>query len=837
MIPQKYKFYIARKLSIYVNYGFVINSSTGELEYQNRDYSVTDRIAVTDFNSIKLLKPIYVACSLGEYNKSNKLIKLTALADDSLFELDSNTKFIKLQFYKLDGTTIFTDLVAGAKSVNPHYKELSKKYSKENNQEFFRISLDGKMSVFGRDYEFVKNSSLEDQLLFYIYKYNKNWYNYFTGEFSKTDCKLDYDKRSCELKITPYDAYSNILNKYENNYDLIKLAPALSKINITKRSLMQVYILGANSITNLFGGIYWESDINEVVEDNKKLENTYHFSYIMAANEFEIRGRVSDDIKGVYAGTKGSYDNSKGYSIYAEYDKSTVGLTTRSGYLIIKNTKDNIDLYKSEAVTLGGSGVDGDIWIDTNSYFSKDQIRFEPISGIGFGCVMTNIFTYRVFQRLLCDVDTVESTEGTLNTYKLESDDFVTDNKNYKRCIGLKGGLFFCTSYTVDKPTKYGTNDFNKYFTNKFLPSISGLGRAIPIGRSSWTNASLWYVYDDNLYRNFEMQLRKQYVLKDTFSIAEVIKVLLKEIDPSITHEATSEYSRFLYDTEVPIIMERFYVYITQKTNVLKGDYDTAAKKAETSLKEIMDMLRDCFRCYWYIENNKFKIEHISFFMQGGSYTENDNIQLDFTTLKDKFNKKRIDYFQTSIEYDKTDLNQRYEFAWMDDVTDLFGNVTIDVNSNYIQKDKSEDISISNFSSDVDYMLFNPSSFSNDGFALLCPIKNNDILELPIVETGLIDEDKREYTAIIQNFYASWVYLINFYMYDMPAKNIDCNKVKNLVARNIKACLKHEITFQSEEDLDERALIKTSIGQGIIDEVSINIDTRTVRAKLLYKPK
>ena len=172
-------------------------------------------------------------------------------------------------------------------------------------------------------------------------------------------------------------------------------------------------------------------------------------------------------------------------------------------------------------------------------------------------------------------------------------------------------------------------------------------------------------------------------------------------------------------------------MYITQKTNILKGDYDQPAQKAETSLEELMKMLRDCFRCYWYIEDNKFKIEHISFFMRGGSYSYNTSIQLDFTKLVDQFNKKLSSYFQSEVEYDKTDLNQRYEFGWMDDVTDLFGGVTIDVKSNYIQKDKTEEINISQFSSDVDYMLFNPSNFSDDGFALLCPVKNGSSLELP----------------------------------------------------------------------------------------------------------
>ena len=70
----------------------------------------------------------------------------------------------------------------------------------------------------------------------------------------------------------------------------------------------------------------------------------------------------------------------------------------------------------------------------------------------------------------------------------------------------------------------------------------------------------------------------------------QAIKALLKEIDPTLQHEATAEYSRFLYDTTVPMSMARFYVHITQKTNILKGEYDQPAQKAEVSLEDIMKM-------------------------------------------------------------------------------------------------------------------------------------------------------------------------------------------------------------------------------------------------------
>ena len=714
--------------------------------------------------------------------------------------------------------------------VRPHYKELNKKYAKESGQEFFRISLDGKINLFGSDYEIISQSSIEDQLVFIVDKYNntsKKWVEYYRGEFNKTDCKFDHDKKKCELKTTAVDGYTEVINKYENTYDLIKLAPEISKINLHKRSLMQVYVRGSNSITNFFGGTYWEDDVNTAIDSHDDLVNKYYFAYIKAGNEFEVKGAGISGVNGVYAGTNGNWSQPNGYTAYTK--KVTDSDTANDTYRVfIKRNSDNTDLYQSENKYVA---------FDTSNIYIYGNITFINISNSSDKFTINNVFVYHIYRRLLCDVNTITSSSGTMSTYDLPADDFVSDNRNYKKCIGLTGGLFFCTSRTTTTPTKYGLNDYGQYFTNQFIPSSTGLGRPLPISRNSWANASLWYVYDSN-YEYFEQRLRKKYTLKDSYSIGAAIKAILKKIDPNITHEPTPEYSQFLYGSSNPLGLARFYVYITQKTNILKGNYDQAAQKAEISLEELMKMLRDCFRCYWYIEDNKFKIEHICFFMNGGSYSSQSSYQLDFTKLKDQFNKKLSSYFQSEIEYDKSDLNQRYEFAWMDDATSLFGGNTIDIKSNYIQKDKTEEINVGQFSSDVDYMLFSPSNFSEDGFALLCPIKSGSTLELPIITVNnLIDENGDRYEAVVQNWYASWIYLQNFYLWDMPARILKSNVVQNLYVRDIKKSMKHTIEFPIEEDLNELELIKTTIGNGKIDEISISLDTRIAKVNLLYKPE
>lgn len=946
MKQPKYKYYIGKLNNVYLSSNSGIDDE-GNAVAESGKYSsyilllsgnniFIDLVSLSNYNAIffydsnqSLISSFNLLSFNGKVitppeNAAYYSVRFTS--DDENFILKKDTKFLYF-----------------VKSADPVYKTLNKKSAKENGQEFFRVSLDGKINLFRDDFDYVYNSSLEDRLIFIIENYNESsaeWSNYYKGMFSKTDCKLDPSRKKCELKTHPVDQYTELLNKYENTYDLIKLAPEITKVYLHKRSLIQVYIRGESTISNFFGGTYWESDVSEVIDDGETLVNTYHFAYIRAGNEFYIKDAKISGVNGTYAGINGVFTKwDPGFTCRFE----ETGTGTGYYYLRLYRNSDNTLLYQSVKTWMFSFWVGPD-----NKYIGREDVEMRNVNDSTDTFVIKNPFVYHVYMRLLCDVDTIEDADGVKSTYDIPLEDIVIDHRNYKKCIGLKGGSFQCTSRTVKTPTKYGINDYNQYFTDEFIPVSSGLGRPLPICRSAWVNASLWFTYDTE-YFLFEERLRKKYSIKDCYYISDAIKAVLKKIDPTITHEATPEYSQFLYSPDRPLGFSNFQVCLTQKTNVLKGDYDQAAQKAEISFGELMDMLRDCFRCYWYIEGNKLKIEHIYYFMNGGSYSSYDTlVQYDFTKLKDQFNRKPALYFQTEIEYDKSDLASRYEFSWMDDCTELFSGITLDVKSEYVQKDKVEDINAKTFSSDVDFMLFNPSNFSNDGFALLCPVithyysqyfyTQNDIYEtaavgadfesmkysstaritsglidvkgtieitvrsgyrafitvydadgkytgvyhtwvydskkienvqkiaitistvdnvpitpatitnpvtyrtpnipeLPISEVRLVDDNGNPYSAVIQNWYASWAYITsNFYMYDMPARQIQSNISGSLYAE-VKRSMSHSIEFPADKEINSLQLIKTEFGDGKIEEISENVNTHFVKAKLSYKPK
>ena len=220
--------------------------------------------------------------------------------------------------------------------------------------------------------------------------------------------------------------------------------------------------------------------------------------------------------------------------------------------------------------------------------------------------------------------------------------------------------------------------------------------------------------------------------------MANVIQLLLNQIAPGIIHEAVPEYSQFLYGDVNPIAGGWFRLYVTPKTNITTGDYTQPAMKAKTTLQQFTNMLKYCFQCFWYIDDGKFKIEHVSFFKNGMKYKGQPGFSYDTTLLQNIRNGKQWSFGQAEYTFDKIDMPERYEFEWMDEATKAFEGMPIEVMSKFVTADKKEDVTVSGFTSDIDYMLLSPDDITQDGFALSAPGKAN----------ALSDDDANKYPGL-----------------------------------------------------------------------------------------
>lgn len=820
--------------------------------------------------------------SLVNYNVVSDNIRLKAEYVRCDFVLDiSSTELSQMTQVEINNMLTHVWIYAGFRLQGPHYSKLENKYKKETGQVFFRSSLEGSIKIFGTDFDFIKLQSLETKYLLVVT--NNSGKVLALNSFVETDCKLDDTRHSIELKLSPIDRYSKIMNNYDNTYDLIKLSPAITPLTLTKRLLYQFYIQGANSVSCYANGTYWEQDVNETIDDANALEKKYYFAKNLSIQEFQITEEISSRYAGTYSHIPGTppttwVNQTKGdghikmigisdlsYAESDQYGNKTIRWFN-TGKVVegeaLSGIKDEwkfvLKIYDDR--TFGNQGVafstcvfalkDWNVNSENASMGGEGEYEFKTYSSSATASKFKlSIVYYTIWGRILADVDTaVEPSSGqTKVLYDLPKDDFVSERVNYRKCIGLVGLQVKQIGYTVTHPTKYGRNDYGKYFTNNFVNAATKTAHMpVPISRSSWANTSVWAIIPDE-WSSFESQFRTQFTLKDAFSLADTIKALLHKIDPLVKFEATAEYSRFFYegDTSTPIIpfdgsRIGYVPFIAPKSNVLKGNYDQAAQKAEITFEQLMNMLRDCFRCYWYIDDsNRLRIEHISYFMKGLSYAS-PGLQFDLTKKYDKFNKKTVLYAQEATSYNKDDLNSRYEFSWMDDSTDTFEDMEIDVKSLYVQSDKTEEVNSEVFSTDIDLMLYAPDKFSEDGFALMMADKNTGRVPIAAVSGLRDDEYIYTYSAAPQNYLCSWLYLARYYMLDMPAYRIEYTRAPSAGAykvTGIKQCMQQDIEFQTDEKIDLNKAIKTSVGTGIIDSLSVNIDTHLISATLMYSPK
>ena len=712
--------------------------------------------------------------------------------------------------------------------VCPNYKDdLTLDYELETNQRFYRAKLSGKINFVRADYDIINNAPFDSEFFLYITK-NDDWgqtyKQYYKAKFMKTDCTFNDDDKLVTVQPETIDQYNDVLAGLEKEYNLIELAPQIEFLTIRKRPLIQIYSPGDSIVSCFLGGTNWEQDANATT-DQKALIGTYHFALCNILKEIYITPNNGSPaiISGLYTGrmvTGSSVDTFQGklypelnvnYYIYIA-QKRVGGLPIGAVAVEIRKQSDDTAMFRYTKTS--------------TSPFDTLEFDLTAVEGSGAkGKMHASMKSYNIYARYLLDVEKIDN----LNTYPLPSEDIVDNNRNYRRVIGYAIDVAFISNNFSDTPTEWGLADNGKYFA----PPYSIYGQTFyPIARSTWRYASLWfgfYLFDWILEEN----ARKAYTLRDAFTLSSCINVLLKEFAPGITHEATPEYSQFLYNTNNPISGQSFKLLISQKSNIINGEYKTPAQKAPITLQQIMTMLRDIYKCYWYIEDGKFKIEQVSWFRNGGSYGYNPIIDYDLTQLENVRNGKKITFATSEYSFDKVEMPERYQFEWMDDVTTPFEGLPIEITSKYVTAGKIEEINISNFTSDIDLMLLNPGAISSDGFALFAAVtpSGGGQLELPFTKQTI---DGVEY--FLQNGYLAFINIQpTYWVYDMPARNFKINNSPDYAMGGLERKKKQTLNFPAgTTDPNPMQLVKTYIGNGQVDKLSVNLCSRNIKATLKY---
>lgn len=699
--------------------------------------------------------------------------------------------------------------------------------SREENQIFKREKIEGTFKFVGNEFDLIYQCSIFTKFTLEIYREDV-----FVGsaDFIRTDCEFNLDDKICSVKLTTKDIYEKILNGYENKYNLVKLAPQRESVTLTKRAILQFYVRGENVVTNVVGGVHYEQSCKEVY-DAGKLRDTYHFGGYLPLSYISIK-KVMD----VTAPT----------GIFGRYFIDTSIASGRSIiYIHESNSRYRIQLTylgTEWALILTDSTSDrslASVTIPSMQSGSQD-ITFEKAGGSG-GNYASGTFNSDgdLFCRVLLPKSFADSYERSMN------DDITDYDRNYPYVGSVSLDKFAPKmKMVVDKsnaPTEWGIDSDGTYFVYPTLTADQqkkGVS-PIPIGQSHWERMSSWLLSDDDV-NNLVDDFDDTFVLKDSYPIWSAIAVLLNEIDDTITFEGTQDYSMFLYLSGTnPYIYSydfpshRNALHITPISNIKKTFYEQAAQRGEISLKQILDMLRNVYNCYWFIDSDKrLRIEHIVYFKNGNSYTsEEPTPSIDVTIKKNLPTGESWGFAQNTVEYETDKCPARYEFKWGDKCTYPFVGEPIDVKDIYLDASRKESVGIENFLADIDYIVSNPSGVSDDLFAVFEASKLTK--KVDILDVRLNDASPK---YKVQNPYLSMIVAERFYYpFDLSGwkayagkYELDVYKTKGIKRQTLSCPL-------SLAEMRSIGVIRTELGDGTIDKLDAEINTLYAKNTIYYE--
>ena len=798
----------------------------------------------------------------------------------------------------------------------PIYKDdLAKDFEKESGQEFFRAKLSGKLTFQSDDYTFIVSQSFDTQFvleIFISYNAGQSWTSYWRGTFWKTDCEFDNDTQTVVVQPTVWDQYNDVLAGLDKEYNLIELAPEIVPVKADKRPMIQVYVPGQSVIGCFLSGMWWEQEA-EPESDETKLVNDFKFSLNKVMTMADVSGSMSPQLPEFFnktfngdsrfnLGEPGTTDFvGTEYTMRYFFYAGGGGATQR--WQILRNSDSTVLWEKEWSV-----GTLPDVTI-------PQTVELTPVSGTNAtGNVTLYVHDIAVYSRFIVDTPQISG----LDTYPIPADDIVENNRNYSRVIGyyFPDTIYF-SSVLTSTPNRWGLYQPGKYYQP---PYVIYNPEFFPVARNGWGRMSIWFTF--SLFDWYvEQSGREPFTIRYAYPLSSVISVLLGKIAPGISHNGTTAYSQFLYGENLIGITQT--LLITPKSNIVSAGYDQPAQKAPITLRNVLDMLRDCFRCYWFIdEQNRFRVEHIQYFRNGGSYSGTPVVGIDLTAQQVSRNGKVWAFARDQFKFEKPAMTARYQFGWMDDVTQLFDGYPIDIISKYVNPDNIEQINISRFTSDVDYILLNPGAVSKDGFVLLAGMNNvvgtsenaqngyyvqyttGALLPvsgfsasdyIPIIPNSYIkisysqqfayyDKNKNYVSGVnmtphgeetilvpadcyymrcsiqntylqnfkvvifglpylnyivsgndhyLQNAYVAFCILQEYYAFDMPAPLYSINGTQKY-ATGIKKLKNQEIRFPVLNDPNLVQLVKTNLGDGAIEKLSVNLSSRNANATLKY---
>ena len=712
----------------------------------------------------------------------------------------------------------------------PYYKELKIKYKQESREAFFREEIDGKVKFLQADFDKILAQPFDTIYYLNIFITAEDGATkQIKTKFTRTKCKIDIDNRILETKLEVADQYGHILEAMDKEYDLLRIGAIAEKISLYKRPVIQCYIPGEKFISSYIDGVYWETEC-EPVSDINELHNDYAFDTIETPT---IDYMWTTDTKdGTIENNAQRIDTVKDGYLYSDDMRFRLNILSRALQYKIYPMFNWSNATEVET-------IDG---VYCYEYTHLTRKRYARI---------VIAYKRKLAFRLLCDnkADAKirgEDASGPFTGIFIKNDGSFGNTMNYKYAIKINpesyGIVPILNVYCSDKEGRYGQRQPGQFYRYPVLPTQVGFSSVWPACKNTWGDVSIWFSYSA-LNEAVDAKYRLPITIRHAYSLGSCIRALLKKAAPNIKFEDAPDFSKFFFDGTY---FDYHKLFLMPKSNAIKGNYDQPAQKMPITLKKLFDMLKNCFKCYWYIDNDKLRLEHIYYFSHGESYT--DTTPIDITTTINVRTDKPWSFGTNNFEFESEDMPERIQFGWADDSSEPFDGTPLEVLSNYVKKGQVDEVSVNGFSTDVDMMMSTPSDFSQDGIAMMV---TDSINTVPYFETtirivdyfqngneNIIDEVYR-----VQNGFLGFANLVPcYYCSDLPGSRVKINGIEytggpitsSKTPFMIKRAKKQKLKCPIDLALNPYDLYTTELGTGQIKEITYDLSSEVAELTILH---
>lgn len=364
--------------------------------------------------------------------------------------------------------------------------------------------------------------------------------------------------------------------------------------------------------------------------------------------------------------------------------------------------------------------------------------------------------------------------------------------------------------------------------------TLDGLGTPIPPIGTGWVYlatgglGSVWarptsYSYD----------LAGVTPLQNGRKLTDVLQYLVDDCDLTIVSDFFNKNPDATAPDNIPyqyatdnfseiIIFQKSDIRRT-KQRIIDGDaLDVQyATKALIKLKNLLDQLKTIFNVAWTIENGNLRIEHITYFEEGG-------LMLDLTKSS------LVSYIkgQHKYKYKYEDLPVKETWKWMEesDINGDFDGLPIDYESQCSYDNEGNEIEYQSdkITTNIEFIILQSDKISDAGFVLASTLAGS-----LVSSTGLITG----YSKI--NMPLSWANL-HYYLhrYGRPQKTGNMNGNDETFYLTNKTRQQDGINFKiSDDDLaifDPIDRVKTQLGWGEVEQAVLTDPQNILKLTLIH---